>query len=97
MKIELHLTAGENGVDTEFIGYQYSHDYYRTSGTVTSTGTPHVNSQNKVGDAEFVKVTFSVAVSGDDIELQVSNTSSSDNFTLNIALFWWRQEGGFAS
>lgn len=97
LKVNVRATGVENTVNTNVKGFQYAGDYYRDSGTVSSLGS-YQNNQNSTGTADWnSNVAFAVAINGNDIELQIDNNSTTNNYTINVAVYWDIQQGGFTS
>jgi len=97
LKVMVDVTAVDDADDSNFIGFTYKQFFYRDGGTVSTIGA-FDNQSAAVGPTNFpTDVSFNVAVSGNNILLRVTNGSSVDNYDLNIAVCWKRQEGGFSS
>lgn len=95
MKIEVYATAQDDGNDAGIDSFHSIQTFYRSGGTVSSL-TAHASDSQ--GNGAFgTDWSFALAVSGNDIELQITNASSITGYTANIAVWWTLQEGGFTS
>jgi len=99
MKIEASVTVQNNAVDGDFLSFKIITSAWRAGGSVTMLITPHLTSHegNAVSPSFVTDLLFAVASSGDDINLTLRNSNGATTYTLNTAVEWTRQEGGFAS
>lgn len=98
-KLHVEITA----VDDAALGDQSTtliiQSAFRAAGTVTLftafLGTP-IKFSVGGGGTFAADVSFSLVVSGDNINLIATNADPADR-TGNLAIRWWRQEGGFTA
>jgi hypothetical protein len=96
LKVRVQVTMVDDAVDSNAIAYSYEEFFYRSGATITGF-TAFDNQTSKVGTAGFTGgVSLNVVPQLSSILLRVSN-SDSVGYTLNTAIQYWTQEGGFNS
>jgi hypothetical protein len=96
MQFVVYITATDNASASNFISTYIVQSAYRASGVVNLV-TAHDTSKQGNGAPFLSDLTFSLVVSGNNIVLSVLNTNSTTDYTLNLAIHWRRQQGGFTS
>jgi len=101
LKVKLHVTAQNSVVDDDFISAVIQTAAYRAGGTVSVVTTPaltsHEGNSSGTNPTFVADLFFAVAATGNDIRLTLRNSSSTTTYTLNTAVEWSVQEGGFSS
>lgn len=96
MKFDVSVTAQDNADESNFISFKIITAAWRFGGAVTVLTTPHLTSTE--GVAGFITdLTFGVVSVGDNINLVLTNTNGGVSYTLNTAIEWTRQQGGFSA
>lgn len=95
MKFDIIVTSQDNGTASNFISQIIIRSAWRDGGG-TSLASTHLSNEQGNGSTYMADLQFQIAVSTNDIVLQVVN-SGAVSYTNNIAVMWTRQEGGFSS
>jgi hypothetical protein len=97
MQFVVYVTATEQGTDANFVSTYIVQSAYRAAAT-TNLVTAHTSSEQGNGGGSFLAdLAFSLVVDGTDVVLSVLNVNSTTDYTLNLAVHWTRQQGGFTS
>jgi hypothetical protein len=96
VKLEAYITAQEDGVANSIRSGRVIYTAYRSGGTVALL-TFHLASTQGAGNLNTDPLNFQIVVSGDDLVMRTTNASGGNTRTVNLAMWWSRQEGGFAS
>lgn len=100
LKLDVYVTGVNNASVSSMLARYVVQTWYRDStGTVSGLGTHVSSSQNSgTGAGTFAAdILFVILASGSNIVLRTQNSSGANTYTGNFAVWWTRQEGGFAS
>jgi hypothetical protein len=94
MKFTVYATIVDDSTDTNVISTIIEQTAYRAGGTV-SLLTAHRSDEQGNGATFVSDLSLALVVSSNDVILRATNTSSTVTYTVNTAVKWESQEGGF--
>lgn len=95
MKFDVWVTAQDNADPTNFVSVKLAQAAWRDS--ATNLATVHESDEQGNGSTFLTDVAFDLSVSTNDVILRVQNTSGTTAYTMNVAVRWESQEGGFST